>query len=212
VAITEWANAYPCDTYPEAWTDTAGVVHNTTSTRLIALLFNSLSWFFGFVHAKDQGEVDPTQYEQARSVLLGCMAAVQADLTMALHYLTNHMWEDFLNWGPLYFLLCEAYEASHARDRGVSAATCRGAEGASHTWNSWAVMLRNNCAKLFLTRNGTLALCVARRRRCHFLSSESNTFLFSTGSQRISARSSWEAGTGWRSCLEEMKMTNKDRF
>ena len=37
-------------------------------------------------------------------------------LSPAMHYITNHLWEDFTEWGCMQKFLEEAGEASQARD------------------------------------------------------------------------------------------------
>ncbi len=115
---------------------------------------DALRWFNEFIHAKEVSEDVIDQYHAARRTLLGFMATCSFKLNPSLHYLTNHLWEDFLNYGPLYNLLEESAEAAHRVAEHLSLNTTRGRSSDNDRMNSWHIFMRRQLAAAELTAAG----------------------------------------------------------
>lgn len=135
-----------------------GVSDGMPEVEITARVLDDLGWFWAFIHSKD-AKVDDivADFTAHRTSLL--LALAQTDIVFApsWHYLTNHLWEDFVNWGPLYFLLGEGSEASHARDGRLKQLMLKGREADTDTWNSWSLLLRNLLSLHSLMRSGILS-------------------------------------------------------
>lgn len=117
-------------------------------------VIQSLLWFFDFVHWRSSHENFEHEYNSTRGRLLGALAQTDIALSICWHYLTNHTAEDYRNWGPLFFLLGEGSEASHARDNRAKWPQLRGREAGCDVRNTWAVIMRNHAALRALQREG----------------------------------------------------------
>ena len=118
-------------------------------------VFSALVFFWEFIHRSELATPDHLlQFANKRNQLLLALAQTNIAITPAIHYLTNHLIEDYNTWGPLFFLLGEGSEAAHARDNRMKAPTLKGRESDHDAWNTWALLLRNLCALRSLIRSG----------------------------------------------------------
>jgi len=107
-------------------------------------LFRALRYFWDFIHS-DVADRSRATYEQFRGMFLTTWLRSANDLlTPAMHYMTNHLYEDYLNWGDPKLLVGEAGEAAHARDNRLKWGTLRGRRQTKYdAYNTWAILLRN---------------------------------------------------------------------
>ena len=85
-------------------------------------------------------------------------ATGESVLTRAMHYITNHLWEDSVTWGSLHRFLGEAGEASHARDNRQKKPTLRGRQKCGRdACGSFTMLLRNFCMAKTLEVDGISA-------------------------------------------------------
>lgn len=130
---------------------------DTAHAAMAAQALASLEWFWAFIH-QDRIQVgDETVFEYQRSRLLNALSETNITFVLCFHYLTNHLIEDYHNFGPLYFLIGEGAEAAHAAHNRMRRPTLRGRQTESDTWNSFACMLRNLLALHNLVSRGLLA-------------------------------------------------------
>ena len=117
-------------------------------------LFDNLRHLWGFLR---MSTVTWTSFKAWRDAfLLAWLATGESTLRPAFHYLTNHLWEDFIRWGCLYAFLGEAGEAAHARDNRMSAPTVRGRPlQPKDPYNTWCVLIRNFYAMMALSTDAT---------------------------------------------------------
>lgn len=130
-----------------------GQPHAEVSVRVL----DALSWFWSWTHRRVREQDDEAGYRAAQAKLLSALSEMSMTFQVCLHYLTNHLWEDYVEYGPLFFLTGEAGEASHARDNRMKWPTLRGREYSGDSWNTWACMLRNLLAIHSLRVAGTLS-------------------------------------------------------
>ena len=115
-----------------------------TLENLVKLFMNSLQWYWGLIHLRSPvpGGISE-RHQRARQQLLWGFAFLQLKMTPAAHYLTNHLFEDYERFVPLFFLMCEGGEASHARDKRRKNPTCRSRISRHDALNTWGYLLRN---------------------------------------------------------------------
>jgi len=127
--------------------------------RSLSALLANLAFFWDWLH--DQHHPSYDQYKAIRNLLLHHFHNVGfSSITPCIHYLTNHVWEDYLEWGSLKMLVGEAGEASHARDNHRKWCTCRCRRSGTDRWNTYAVILRNFWVAKELERQGVRDRCV----------------------------------------------------
>ena len=74
----------------------------------------TLGWFWRFSLWTEQEDGAEEAYETARTTLLSALNVLNSKMMPALHYLTNHLFKDYINYGPLWHLMEEGAEAVHA--------------------------------------------------------------------------------------------------
>ena len=130
-------------------------------TTLFAGLLEAFADMWVWVHLLT---VDPLylddNYTNWRQLVLDFYCWHEFRCPPCIHYLTNHMVEDYLRFGPLGSLICEGYEAAHARDNRRKGPTTRGRLSTNDRWNTWAIMCRNLMAEVSLVNSGILERCV----------------------------------------------------
>lgn len=117
-------------------------------------LLRALRWFYNFIHMTSSSEGIVVQYEAARWDLLAFLATAHVRLNPSVHYLTNHMYEDFQRYGCLYYLLEESFEAAHRVANDFALSTTRGRSAGSDAMNSWHIFMRRQLAAAALTAAG----------------------------------------------------------
>jgi hypothetical protein len=126
-------------------------------------LFECLHWFWELANL-EQPEDLAGEYRAMRAKfmhLLPILLVEHRKLPPCFHYLTNHAFQDYLRWGPLYYLQCESGEASHVRDKRRAGPSGRGASSnASFTKNTWETLLNNHYAFANLIWQGKAELFV----------------------------------------------------
>ena len=120
--------------------------HGTPHAEMVTNVLDAMEWFWGFIHNKEIRDDDAREYQRARSQLLDGLSKTDIIFVGCLHYLTNHLWEDYLEYGAMYFLLGEAPEASHARDNRMKWPTLKGRISEYDAKNTWNCMMTNLCA------------------------------------------------------------------
>ena len=113
-----------------------------------ARLFDGVSagfrYFWRLIHSNYDDAFTQEEYWERRSAFLTSLRRLRLPVfTPALHYLTNHLWENYQKWGALEYFIGEAGEASHARDNRMKWPTLRGRRCNGDPCNSWCLMLRN---------------------------------------------------------------------
>lgn len=85
----------------------------------------ALRWFWTFVTSKEPIANAWDKFWTARTHYIQMCRAVQLKLIGCQHYITNHLYEDYTTWGPLWYLMCEGSEANHAISKRYSKYTCK---------------------------------------------------------------------------------------
>ena len=115
-------------------------------------VFRSVNWFWEFIHKTKATAGDAGVYEFHRFQFLDALSQTDITFVPCFHYMTNHLWEDFLNFGPMYFQIGEGTEASHARDNRMRRPTLKGRISENDSWTTWACMMRNYLALQAMVR------------------------------------------------------------
>ena len=123
----------------------------STLPAACATALRSLNWFWRFSCWKTR-EIDAEQqYEEARTSLLSSLCAMKIRMTPALHYITNHLWEDYINYGPLWHLMEDGAEAVHSVHNQFCKVSTRGRRQCyKDKHNAWGYLLCNLAAAVSL--------------------------------------------------------------
>lgn len=137
------------------------------TVRHLSEIIRQLRWFWEWQH--DHLRPSYNEYLVVRNELLHSFASLGVTrMPPCFHYLTNHVWEDYINWFSSKMLIGEAGEASHARDNARKAGTCRGRSSNSDAFNTWSIIIRNFYAAKELERTGVRQKFVCFVRSCDF--------------------------------------------
>jgi len=163
--------------FPELHRPCLKIVGNPLLSEVVRMGISALHWFFEFGGRKEIKGNEEEMYIHARRHYLNMIYVTQKRLIPCQHYITNHLIEDWRNYGPLGFLLCEGSEACHSQDRHWSRFTMNGMPRRRGGKNSWNSVLTNRCCLLSLCRSGVIDRFVfsffqltadGGRRKCAF--------------------------------------------
>lgn len=129
-------------------------------STIVTDVFTSLRFFWSFIHMKDVPQCVIVQFNPMRELLLLALAKTDIVFANCWHYLSNHLLEDFENWGPMFFLLGEGNEASHALHNRMKVTTLKERQSENDAWNTWSVIMRNFAALRSLVRGNIFNRCV----------------------------------------------------
>jgi len=117
-------------------------------------VFHGLRWFWTFYNLQNPEQGLAEGFWNARWHILALFDALEFNQNPAPHYLLNHSWEDYVRWGPLWFLNEESGESIHAVHNKLSKAGTNGRDSVSDKYNTWSSILRAQAASTEIAARG----------------------------------------------------------
>jgi len=109
--------------------------------------------------ARTVKENDEEVIEEARTDLMRFAFVCMERLAPCIHYLCNHLIEDYMMYKPLGLLICEGGEAANSRDGSLGKMTVNGRQEKKGHPNSFNVLMSNHyCAYNLIKKGSTRGL------------------------------------------------------
>ncbi|MDR3597211.1 hypothetical protein [Clostridium sp.] len=102
-------------------------------------------FIYEFIKLKTHSVEMKEKFTNLHKNFLTAYATLELRMMPSVHYICNHLLEDFERYPSLYNLLEESYEAAHKLDRDHSNSCCHGKpQGANDKYNSFAILVAQN--------------------------------------------------------------------